>query len=403
MIRFQETFKASILLFLLSLTSLVKAAETPDTIYGDSLQISLLTCGPGKEVYSLYGHTAIRFHDVRNQQDLVINYGMFSFAQKNFILRFIFGLTDYEMGIVPFDAFMEEYKREHRWVIEQVLNLSSADKRSIAMAIDANYLPENRVYRYNYFYDNCTTRARDLLANNIQGIVIYKSTSNTQATFRSEIHQWNQLQPWARFGNDLLLGIGADQKLTSEEQQFLPDLLRKDFQTAIIRYQNGKERPLVAATHLLYSPCGKTIDFSLTSFLCSPFALIALLFLITMSAWLLRKRVPKSYFWVMQAVRLLTGLCGILLTMMLFSQHPTVRLNLQILFLNPLNLLFFVPKLRQSKRFNQVMAGCYALACVGALFQTYAENVFLVAFILLFIQIATMKESNIIPRTQHGQ
>lgn len=399
MIRFQETFKASILLFLLSLTSLVKAAETPDTIYGDSLQISLLTCGPGKEVYSLYGHTAIRFHDVRNQQDLVINYGMFSFAQKNFILRFIFGLTDYEMGIVPFDAFMEEYKREHRWVIEQVLNLSSADKRSIAMAIDANYLPENRVYRYNYFYDNCTTRARDLLANNIQGTVVYKSTSNTQATFRSEIHQWNQLQPWARFGNDLLLGIGADQKLTSEEQQFLPDSLRKDFQTAIIRYQNGKERPLVAATHLLCSPCGKTIDFSLTSFLCSPFALIALLFLITMSAWLLRKRVPKSYFWVVQAVRLLTGLCGILLTMMLFSQHPTVRLNLQILFLNPLNLLFFVPKLRQSKRSNQVMAGCYGLACVGALFQTYAENVVLVAFILLFIQVTTMKERNLIART----
>ena len=399
MIRFQETFKASILLFLLSLTSLVKAAETPDTIYGDSLQISLLTCGPGKEVYSLYGHTAIRFHDVRNQQDLVINYGMFSFAQKNFILRFIFGLTDYEMGIVPFDAFMEEYKREHRWVIEQVLNLSSADKRSIAMAIDANYLPENRVYRYNYFYDNCTTRARDLLANNIQGTIVYKSTPNTQATFRSEIHQWNQLQPWARFGNDLLLGIGADQKLTPEEQQFLPDSLRKDFQTAIIRYQNGKERPLVAATHLLYSPCGKTIDFSLTSFLCSPFALIAFLFLITMSAWLLRKRVPKSYFRVVQAVRLLTGLCGILLTMMLFSQHPIVRLNLQILFLNPLNLLFFVPKLRQSKHFNQVMAGCYALACVGALFQTYAENVVLVAFILLFIQVTTMKERNLIART----
>ena len=292
MIRFQETFKASILLFLLSLTSIVKAAETPDAIYGDSLQISLLTCGPGKEVYSLYGHTAIRFHDVRNQQDLVINYGMFSFAQKNFILRFIFGLTDYEMGIIPFDSFMEEYKREHRWVIEQVLNLSPADKRSIAMAIDANYLPENRVYRYNYFYDNCTTRARDLLANNIQGTVVYKSTPNTQTTFRSEIHQWNRQQLWARFGNDLLLGIGADQNLTPEAQQFLPDSLRKDFQTAIIRYQNGKERPLVAATHALYWPQEKTVAFSLTSFLCSPFAFIALLFLITMSVWLLRKRVP---------------------------------------------------------------------------------------------------------------
>ena len=165
--RFKYIFISSLVVFLLSLTSNVKAQQYSNSNKNDSIQISLLTCGPGEEVYSLYGHTAIRFHDLKNNQDLVINYGMFSFSQRFFIIRFVFGLTDYEMGIMPFDAFMEEYESEGRWVKEQVINIPLQDKMKIAMAIENNYLPENKTYRYNYFYDNCTTRARDILIKNI--------------------------------------------------------------------------------------------------------------------------------------------------------------------------------------------------------------------------------------------
>lgn len=135
----------------------------PSKADNDSIEISLLTCAPGKEVYSLYGHTAIRYNDKAKGIDIAINYGMFSFKTPFFIPRFIFGLTDYEMGIIPFDAFCEEYRYEDRDVIQQVLNLTADEKKEIIKAIETNYLPENRIYRYNYFYDNCTTRARDIL------------------------------------------------------------------------------------------------------------------------------------------------------------------------------------------------------------------------------------------------
>ena len=179
--RFKYIFISSLVVFLLSLTSNVKAQQYSNSNKNDSIQISLLTCGPGEEVYSLYGHTAIRFHDLKNNQDLVINYGMFSFSQRFFIIRFVFGLTDYEMGIMPFDAFMEEYESEGRWVKEQVLNIPLQDKMKIAMAIENNYLPENKTYRYNYFYDNCTTRARDILIKNISENVEVKDNQIIQA------------------------------------------------------------------------------------------------------------------------------------------------------------------------------------------------------------------------------
>ena len=255
--RFKYIFISSLVVFLLSLTSNVKAQQYSNSNKNDSIQISLLTCGPGEEVYSLYGHTAIRFHDLKNNQDLVINYGMFSFSQRFFIIRFVFGLTDYEMGIMPFDAFMEEYESEGRWVKEQVLNIPLQDKMKIAMAIENNYLPENKTYRYNYFYDNCTTRARDILIKNISENVEVKDNQCVKSSYRKEIHKWNANHCWARWGNDLLLGVNADRSIDRKEQQFLPDNLSKDWKTATIKYTDGKVYPFISQEHYLI---GKTLS-----------------------------------------------------------------------------------------------------------------------------------------------
>lgn len=243
--RFQYIFRSVILvIFITFVECYSQASQTSSNIYGDSVKISLLTCGPGQEVYSYYGHTAIRFQDLRNHQDLVINYGMFSFQQKYFILRFVFGLTDYEMGIIPFESFYEEYKNEGRWVKEQILNLSPQDKENIALAIDKNYQPENRTYRYNYFYDNCTTRARDIIINNINGFVNFHGLEQETSSYRKEIHQWNSQHLWARWGNDLLLGYKADCPLSMEERQFLPDSLSFYFQHAVVKFNHNKVKNL---------------------------------------------------------------------------------------------------------------------------------------------------------------
>ena len=306
--RFKYIFISSLVVFLLSLTSNVKAQQYSNSNKNDSIQISLLTCGPGEEVYSLYGHTAIRFHDLKNNQDLVINYGMFSFSQRFFIIRFVFGLTDYEMGIMPFDAFMEEYESEGRWVKEQVLNIPLQDKMKIAMAIENNYLPENKTYRYNYFYDNCTTRARDILIKNISENVEVKDNQSVKSSYRKEIHKWNTNHCWARWGNDLLLGVNADRSIDRKEQQFLPDNLSKDWKTATIKYTDGKVYPFISQEHYLIGKTLSTKDSAQNSNIFNPYTLIGAIILVILLASWKKTSHPLPYKIVMFCVWLTTGL-----------------------------------------------------------------------------------------------
>lgn len=220
----------------------------------DSVEISLLTCSPGEQIWSLYGHTAIRFVDKLHQTDLAINYGLFDYSQKYFYLRFTFGRTDYQMGIEPMDLFLEEYTDSGRGVIQQTLNLSREEKMAIAQALSENYTPINRVYRYNYFYDNCTTRARDIITNHLNGKVEYVVNAKVSPTWRQLVHQWNDGHPWMKFGCDLLLGVGADRKTDFAQQQFIPDTLRKDFDKALVVEPSGHKHKLVASTDYILRP-----------------------------------------------------------------------------------------------------------------------------------------------------
>lgn len=383
--RFKYIFISSLVVFLLSLTSNVKAQQYSNSNKNDSIQISLLTCGPGEEVYSLYGHTAIRFHDLKNNQDLVINYGMFSFSQRFFIIRFVFGLTDYEMGIMPFDAFMEEYESEGRWVKEQVLNIPLQDKMKIAMAIENNYLPENKTYRYNYFYDNCTTRARDILIKNISENVEVKDNQSVKSSYRKEIHKWNTNHCWARWGNDLLLGVNADRSIDRKEQQFLPDNLSKDWKTATIKYTDGKVYPFISQEHYLIGKTLSTKDSAQNSNIFNPYTLIGAIILVILLASWKKTSHPLPYKIVMFCVWLTTGLCGIIITAMIFSQHPTVSLNFQILLLNPLNLGMLIPALARNKKYNLIILTCLILFMLGGIIQSYAVGLEYLAFILLIV------------------
>lgn len=383
--RFKYIFISSLVVFLLSLTSNVKAQQYSNSNKNDSIQISLLTCGPGEEVYSLYGHTAIRFHDLKNNQDLVINYGMFSFSQRFFIIRFVFGLTDYEMGIMPFDAFMEEYESEGRWVKEQVLNIPLQDKMKIAMAIENNYLPENKTYRYNYFYDNCTTRARDILIKNISENVEVKDNQSVKSSYRKEIHKWNTNHCWARWGNDLLLGVNADRSIDRKEQQFLPDNLSKDWKTATIKYTDGKVYPFISQEHYLIGKTLSTKDSVQNSNIFNPYTLIGAIILVILLASWKKTSHPLPYKIVMFCVWLTTGLCGIIITAMIFSQHPTVSLNFQILLLNPLNLGMLIPALARNKKYNLIILTCLILFMLGGIIQSYAVGLEYLAFILLIV------------------
>ena len=247
----------------------------------DSVKISLLTCGPGKEVWSLYGHTAIRYRNYDKKTDVVVNYGAFSFEQDYFVPRFVFGLTDYCMDVMPMDIFMQEYNREGRWVIQQDLNLSREEKFAITKALEQNSLPSNRNYRYNFFYDNCTTRAMQMLLNHLN-IKKYQSDNQWNGeSYRTMVHQWNKRHRWARFGNDLLLGVKSDFKTEKEASFFLPDSLRKQFNSIVLTNPDGSTRKLVSKEYyLIEKEKGSEPTLTIEQILLTPVTLFSFLFVI---------------------------------------------------------------------------------------------------------------------------
>ena len=376
-------------LITLTIVSSIPVAAQEDLTPMDSVEISLLTCQPHDEVYSLYGHTAIRYHDLRpGGFDLAFNYGVFDFKKPHFVARFVFGLTDYELGAYPYKYFLEEYRRFGSMVTEQVLNLTAEEKLILHEALAMNLRPENKIYRYNFFYSNCTTKARDIIENCINGKIEYAGREDYTPSYREMIHSMTRNNPWARFGNDLLLGIKADFKTDLRQQEFLPGNLLYDFDHAQI-YSEGTYRPLIKERRIAV-PAGVQIvqeGFPLTPLSCAA-VLLAIGLVIFFFEW--RK---KRVFIVWDVLLMLAvGTIGIVLTLMLFSQHPTVSLNLQIILLNPLPLLFLWPVIRRRQtRYWAISAILAVLFLIGSFFQSYAEGIHVLALCLLMQCYANLK------------
>ena len=370
------------LTFITGFSAPVAAQDDSTLLAMDSVEISLLTCQPHDEVYSLYGHTAIRYHDFhkKGKVDAAFNYGVFNFHAPHFVARFVFGLTDYELGAFPYHLFQAEYRHFGSMVTEQVLNLTAQEKYQLRQALSENLRPENCVYRYNYFYNNCTTKARDIIERCINGKIEYAEREDYTPTYREMIHEMTQRNPWSRFGNDLLLGIKADQPTTLRQQEFLPQNLMYDFDRARIN-DNGTRRPLVKERRVSVPP---GVQMHESGFPLSPLVCFSILLVIGIIIFLIEWKMQSIFIVWDVLLMLATGIIGIVLTLMLFSQHPTVSLNLQIILFNPLPWLFLWPVIRKKKTiYWHLTAILSILFLIGALFQSYAEGIWSLALCLL--------------------
>ena len=376
-------------LLTLILVSSAPVAAQEDIPPMDSVEFSLLTCQPHDEVYSLYGHTAIRYHELRpGGLDWAFNYGVFDFKKPHFVARFVFGLTDYELGAYPYKYFVKEYRRFGSMVTEQVLNLTDEEKMALHDALAINLRPENKIYRYNYFYNNCTTKARDIIESCINGKVEYAGREDYTPSYRDMVHSMTRNNPWSRFGNDLLLGIKADWKTDLRQQEFLPGNLLYDFDHAQI-YSNGSYRPLIKERRIAV-PAGVQIIES--GFPLSPLACAAILLAVGIVIFFFEWRKKRVFVLWDVLLMITTGTIGIVLTLMLFSQHPTVSLNLQIILCNPLPWLFLWPVIRgRETRYWKITAILAVLFLIGSFFQCYAEGIHVLALCLLMQCYANMK------------
>lgn len=320
----------------------------------DSLRVSLLTCGPGQEVYNLFGHSAIRVKNEATGVDYVFNYGIFSFNTPNFVLRFCLGQTDYQLGVQYYDDFVWNYQMQGRFVHEQVLNLTEQEKLQLVAALEENYLPENRIYRYNYFYDNCATRPRDIVERAINGEVRYTEDMDTPQealTYRGLVHEYTAKQPWSRFGIDLLLGSEADKPISRRASMFVPFYLEEYFHSAQKADLQGRNIGLIAEE--LEITAQDESDWPATTPL-TPMRVFLLLFILVaaLTAWGIKQ--GRSLWGLDLLVFAIAGIAGCIIAfMVLFSEHPAVSPNYLLLLLHPLHLIFLYHIVKRVKKLQR--------------------------------------------------
>jgi hypothetical protein len=306
--------------------------------YSDSVVVSLLTCEPGDAVYARFGHTALRIRDDRGR-DMAYNYGIFDFRTSNFYWKFLRGHTDYLLGVYPTYYFLEEYQERRSGVWEQELDLTPAEKQRLIELLNTNYLPENRMYRYNFVFDNCATRPKVMVQDALEGIISYES-QYASSSYRELINRYIHDDAWLSLGINLIFGKNAERPVNHGGAVFLPELLRDDLEKAYVVLPQDQPvlRKLVKNTTLIVGPFEKervSTPWWIQPLFVASLALLWGLFL-TFRKYK-RSSQSKGFDTVLYSVTAMGGV--IVLMLSFFSDHPLVEANWNILWLNPLNLI----------------------------------------------------------------
>ena len=322
---------------------------------------SIITCGPGDDFYTTFGHSALRIQDTAKGIDLVYNYGTFDFDTPHFYWKFMRGRLDYMLGRSSFEEFMAEYRYYGRAVWEQTLNFTPQEVCNLFLLMEQNYLPEYRYYRYDFFRDNCATRPRDMvyLACGKQDVESGKRKVKSGMSYRDYLHSAmrGKLEWWA-LGVDLLLGLPADHKCTADEAMFYPLVMEQEF--AEFR-RNGS--PLVGPTVTLLEENRAEVPDSFPPFVVFTlvFAAVAVLGIKGQKG----QKWQKSFAVVSRVLFVLAGLIGLFLLFMWFgTNHYCTEWNLNILWLSPLLLLIAIRMERSPKWALWLQLAMFAAAVV---------------------------------------
>jgi hypothetical protein len=332
-----------IIFILLQFCFVVGYAQFPK----DSLEISLLTLTPGPEIYELYGHSSIRVKNYTRDIDIIYNYGVFDFDTPNFTLKFINGKLQYQLAKASFERFLQSYLETGQTMFEQKFNFTDEEKWNLSKNLEINYLPENRYYRYDFFHDNCATRIRDIVAKSIDGKIVYDSTYiKKPESFRDLIIKYQKVEPWVDFGTHILIGSDADSIATISDYLFLPEQTMKIYsKTKIIT--NGTSRALVQPPVEILSGTFKPES---PTPLTSPLVIISALFIVVLIISFLgyKNQIHKIALDVF--ILFSTGIVGLLILLVwVGSAHEVLSRNYNIIWANPLSLVFAIFLLFKSQ------------------------------------------------------
>ena len=311
-----------------SLFILGNAQITEDT------QVSLLTCSPGHEIYSSFGHSAIRFIDTSTGIDQVFNYGTFNFNTPNFYLKFVRGKLMYRLSINNTAGFLSVYHYEERSVYEQILDLTVEEKKALHLRLMDNYKEENRYYQYDFFFDNCSSRIRDIFEEVLgNGLVFQYDDLKKTKTFRQLIDPYIKPLAWLDFGIDIMLGVPTDKRAEERDYMFLPDYLMYYFGKAEL---NGK--PFVKSTETLLKLYKEP---TMPPIWQRPAFAMWLLFIAVAIFTFLAIKKGKRLLGFDIPLMFILGTMGLLFAFMWTTDHDAAHANMNMLWAVPLLFIFF--------------------------------------------------------------
>lgn len=334
-------FKTTFLLLFFPFWAFSNSLNISENI--ESTEISVLTCDPGNEIYSLFGHSALRIKNPINGQDLVVNWGLFEFSESQFQFGYDFakGRLKYYLGIQLMSNFITEYRRSKRGIREQVLNLSNQEKYQIIQLLEENYKPENRKYKYEFFYDNCSSRLRDVIKKVFgENINFYQSPKSNKFTFRETIHLYLESFPWLKLGIDLVLGKKIDKLVSNENLMFLPLNVEEIFDKSLVE-NNGSIKNLVKSKNTLIESFENKNKLNNIEF----YSWILLAITLSLIVFKLDKALR-----VWSSLNLfIIGLLGIVLVFMwIGTDHNATKMNFNLLWASPFHFILIFYLIKES-------------------------------------------------------
>jgi len=346
------------------------------------IRISLLTCTPGQELYSTFGHTAIRITDSISLTDYVFNYGTFNFEDDGFYTKFIRGKLLYYLSAENFSDFKFIYQAENRGITEQVLNLDAEEKIALKQALYENAKEKNRYYKYDFFFDNCTTRARDMLVQYKKNHPSFQPVMPKGTSFRQAIHLYldKNEKDWSKLGIDLLLGARTDAIMSTAHSQFLPNNLMKSL-------DSSQQQPtLVVSTKNLYPISEQTEESSLFT----PLFIFSLLFSCILLLSFSSNHWIKIFLQGFDGVFFfLIGTLGFLLIFMWWgTDHSMTKNNYNLLWAWPTNIIaaFLMPSQKKwVQKYFGIQAVALLLLLISWFFLPQQLNTSLIPIVLLMI------------------
>ena len=346
------------------------------------LQISLLTCTPGEELYSTFGHSAYRVIDSNSVTDIVYNYGTFNFGDDGFYLKFIRGKLLYYLSTEDFRSFKAFYQSENRGITEQVLNLTGAEKINIRRFLNENLKEENKYYKYDFFLDNCTTRLRDILKKEHDSAFCQKPVMPVGSRFRQAIHQYLNAngKDWSKLGIDILLGQPCDAVMTPEQMQFLPENFMKSLDSS-----NANHNLVLSETN--FYPI--TIENTKSGFF-TPMVVFSLLFIIIVLIGFWKHPTARAFLLGFDGmIFFFTGLLGIILILMwTATDHSMTKNNFNLLWAWPTHavMAFFVNSRKNwARKYFKFTAIILGLVLLAWFFLPQQMNNALIPVVLLLI------------------